>query len=184
MRTSTLFSAAILSLLAVASSTVRADVKVTVGVGHMCCGSCKKDATAALTKIASDVNIDGKSISMTIKENDVVPALAALRTAGFPPLHVDAGGAAVTIAVGHMCCNHCISDLKQALLDAKIDALDTDTMTLGMGKLVVKAKSGKTLDLIPVLNAMETGGFSATKINMGNAVAVAPHKAETKIAKR
>ena len=48
-------------------------------------------------------------------------------------------------------------------------------MTLGMGKLVVKAKEGKTLDLIAVVNAMEAGGFSATKISMGNAVAV--HKA-------
>lgn len=161
----------ILTLVACAVGA-RADYKVTVGVGHMCCGSCKKDATDALTKVASDVNIDGKTITMTVKANDIVPALTAMRNAGFPPLHVDAGGAPVTIAVGHMCCNHCITDLKQALIDAKIEALNTDGMTLGMGKLVVKAKDGATLDVIKVLNAMEAGGFSATKITMGNAVAV------------
>ncbi len=158
--------------LAVCAIGAKADYKVTVGVGHMCCGSCKKDATDSLKTLASNVNIDGKTITMTVKDNDVEPALKALRAAGFPPLHVDAGGAPVTIAVGHMCCAHCITDLKQALLDAKIEALNTDDMTLGMGKLVVKAKDGKSLDLIEVTKAMETGGFSATKISLGNAVVV------------
>jgi uncharacterized protein (UPF0212 family) len=158
--------------LAVCAIGAKADYKVTVGVGHMCCGSCKKDAEESLKTLASNVSIDGKTITMTVKDNDVEPALAALRAAGFPPLHVDAGGAPVTIAVGHMCCPKCVTGLKEALLDAKIAALNTDDMTLGMGKLVVKAKEGKSLDLIEVTKAMEAGGFSATKISLGNAVAV------------
>jgi len=171
-RISGLFVPAAALTLAVCAIGARADYKVTVGVGHMCCGSCKKDAADSLKTLASDVNIDGKTITMTVKDNDVAPALKALRAAGFPPLHVDAGAAPVTIAVGHMCCAHCVTDLKQALLDAKIEALNTDDMTLGMGKLVVKAKEGKSLDLIAVTNAMEAGGFSATKIALGSAVAV------------
>ena len=168
---------AVLMLLALCRTELRPTLRSRSALATCAVDRARRMPPRRSQTLASDVNIDGKTITMTVKDNDIQPALKALRAAGFPPLHVDAGGAPITIAVGHMCCAHCVTDLKQALVDAKIEALNTDDMTLGMGKLVVKAKEGKTLDLIAVTNAMEAGGFSATKISMGNAVAV--HKPAT-----
>ncbi len=152
-------------------SGVRAETKVTVGVGHMCCASCQTGAKAALAKVASDVSIDGHDVTMTLKDNDLLPALTALRKGGFPANHLNVGSSTVTIAVAHLCCGKCNAGLQTALTEAKLDTLDTDAMKIGDGNLVVKAKDGMKLDLVAVLDAMEKGGFSASKITMGTATA-------------
>ena len=40
--------------LLLCAAMARAETKVTVGVGHMCCDGCKASATAALSKAASN----------------------------------------------------------------------------------------------------------------------------------
>ena len=173
---------AILALTACVTGA-RADTKVTVGVGHMCCASCQTGAKAALTRVATDVSIEGTDITMTLKEADLVPALDALRKGGFPANHLEVGSGPVTIAVAHLCCGKCNAGLQKAMTAAKLEALDTDTMKIGDGNLVVKAKDGMKLDLIPVLAAMEKGGFSASKITMSTAAA-SVHKKTIKTASR
>ena len=158
-------------------SGARADTQVTVGVGHMCCPSCQKSAKASLTAVASNVAIDGNDITMTLKEADLLPALDALRKGGFPANHLSIGSSAATIAVAHLCCGKCNTGLQKAMTEAKLEALDTDGMKIGDGAIVVKSKDGMKLDLIPVLAAMEKGGFSATKITLSAASASAPRRA-------
>ena len=41
-----------------AGTAALADTKLSVGVGHMCCGNCKTGATAGLSKVAGDITID------------------------------------------------------------------------------------------------------------------------------
>jgi len=160
-----------------------AETKITVGVGHMCCAGCQTGAKAALAKVASNVSIDGTDVTITLKEADLVPALEALRKGGFPANHIDAGSGPVTIGVAHLCCGKCNNGLQKALTEAKLEALDTDSMKIGDGNLVIKAKDGMKLDLIPVLAAMEKGGFSASKITLGTTAASA-HKRAVKTASR
>src|SRR5579871_3361851 len=116
--------------LAAMALAAHADTKITVGVGHMCCGNCKTSATAALQKVASDVSIDGNDITMTLKGDDVFTAIHTLDKAGFPANHYNVGSSTVTIAVAHLCCGKCNAGLKSALTDANLDALDTDSMKI------------------------------------------------------
>src|SRR5689334_14031586 len=108
-----LMKTALLSMaaLALCASAVLADTKLTVGVGHMCCGQCKAKATEGLAKVASDVTIDGHTITMTAKGEDIVPVLNALHKSGFPANKIDVGSAPVTVAVGHLCCDGCVHGL-------------------------------------------------------------------------
>src|ERR1051326_304669 len=129
-----------MAALAVCASTVLADTKLTVGVGHMCCGQCKAKATDGLTKVASDVTITGHNVTMTAKGDDIVPVLNALRKSGFPANKIDVGSAPVTVSVGHLCCDGCINGLKTALTDAKLENVDMDALTIGEGKMTIKAK--------------------------------------------
>ncbi len=172
---------AVLSATAAASlllvgMTAQAETKFTVGVGHMCCAGCEMATKAALEKLAGNVAIDGKMVTVTLKENDtdILPSLEALRKAGFPPTRIDAGSGPVTLGVAHLCCGGCNASLKDALTSAKIDELDTDSLKIADGSLIVKAKEGKTLDLAPVLAAMEKGGFEPSKITLGAAAKPAP----------
>src|SRR5262249_29629826 len=146
-RTFTLLSATALLLCGVGAI---AQSKVTVGVGHMCCGACKAAATAGLAKVASDVSVDGKNITMTLKDGNLAPALDALRKSGFPANQVMVGGKPATLTVGHLCCGGCKSGLTAALKNAKIEELDTDAIKVGEDNVMVQAKAGKSLDLIPV----------------------------------
>jgi hypothetical protein len=168
---------AVLSAAALLCATmVRAETKVTVGVGHMCCNGCKTSATAALSKVAGNVNIEGTTLTITMKENNLVPVLDALRKGGFPANRIEAGSAPVTINVGHLCCQGCKNSLTKTLADSKIEGLDTDAIKIGEDSVTLKAKEGKTLDLAPVLAAIEKGGFSAVKITLGAASASLPAK--------
>src|SRR5579862_5810232 len=88
-----------MAALALCASAALADTKLTVGVGHMCCGSCKTGATAGLNKVAGDILIDGNTITMTAKGDDIVPVLNALRKCGFPANKIEAGSAPVTVAI-------------------------------------------------------------------------------------
>jgi copper chaperone CopZ len=172
--------------LVLCATGVLADTKVTVGVGHMCCGSCRAAAKAALTKVSSDVAIVDKDVTVTLKssETDIVPVLDALRKGGFPANRIDAGGGPVTIGVAHLCCGGCVNGLKKAMADAKLDNLDTDSLKIADGTMTVKAKDGKMLDLAPVLAAMEKGGFSASKITLGGSVAARPKSSTQRVARR
>lgn len=171
---SLLFSAAAL-LLSVTSAL--AETKLTVGVGHMCCGSCKKSATEGLSKVATNVAIDGKNITMTLNEDNLVPTLNALRRSGFPATSIMAGNGPATMTIGHLCCAGCKNDLKKTLAESKIENLDVDAITVDEDNVIVKAKAGKSLDLAPVLAAMTKGGFSATKITVATTTAKLTKKA-------
>ncbi|HLK55078.1 MAG TPA: hypothetical protein VKU00_00850 [Chthonomonadaceae bacterium] len=168
-----------MAALALCASVALADTKLTVGVGHMCCGHCKANATEGISKVAGDINIDGNTITMTAKGDDIVPVLNALRKSGFPANKINAGNAPVTIAVGHLCCGKCVNGLKEALNAAKLEDADMDSLKIEDGKMVIKAKEGKSLDLFPVLLAMEKGGFSADKIMLSGAAVVAKAKPAT-----
>jgi hypothetical protein len=168
--------------LLLCATLARAETKVTVGVGHMCCGSCKASATAALAKVTSSVGIEGTTLTLTLKENNLVPVLEALRKGGFPATRVDAGSSPVTITVGHLCCQGCKNSLTQVLAGSKVEALDTDSIKIGEDSVTVKARDGKSLDLAPVLAALEKGGFSAVKITLGTSATALP--ARTRVATR
>lgn len=162
-------SAFALTSLALFGTGVRAETKVTVGVGHMCCGGCKASATTALAKVSSAVAIDGKNVTVTLKDNetDIVPVMEALHKGGFPSNKLDVGSQAVTIGVRHLCCGGCKSSLDGALKASKVEELDAAAIKIGTDSVTIKAKEGKSLDLIPVLAAMEKGGFSAKSITVG-----------------
>lgn len=169
-------SAFALAALALCGTAAQAETKVTVGVGHMCCGNCKMAATAALAKVSSAVAIDGKNVTVTLKgdETNLVPVLDALRKGGFPANKIDAGGKAVTLGVAHLCCANCKNGLESALKASKVEELDMDAIKVGDDSVTIKAKEGKSLDLIPVLTAMEKGGFSAKSIMLSEKSASAP----------
>ena len=174
-----------MAALALCASAALADTKLTVGVGHMCCGKCKTGATEGLSKVAGDISIDGNTITMTAKGDDIVPVLSALRKSGFPANKIEAGSAPVTIAIGHLCCGKCVSGLKEAMNSAKLENVDMDSLTVADGKMTIKAKAGKSLDLFPVMAAIEKGGFSADKIMLSGAAVVAKtHSAGTRVAAR
>lgn len=162
-------SALALTSLALCGLEARAETKVTVGVGHMCCGGCKASATSALSKVSSAVAIDGKNVTVTLKENekDIVPVLDALHKGGFPANKLDVGNQPVTVGVRHLCCGGCKSSIESALKASKVEELDTASIKVGEDSVMIKAKDGKSLDLIPVLAAMEKGGFSAKSITLG-----------------
>ena len=145
-----------------------AETKVTFGVGHMCCGKCQAAAKASLTKVSSAVSIEGSNVTVSLADSstDLVPVLDALRKGGFPANKIDAGSNAVTVGVAHLCCGKCKAGLSGALKSSGVAALDTDGMTMTEDSVTIKAKSGMSLDLIPVLVAMEKGGFSAKSITM------------------
>lgn len=164
----------ILSAFALASLTLGttgafAETKATIGVGHMCCGGCKTSATKALEKVSSAVAIDGKNVTVTLKENetDLVPVLDSLRKGGFPANKLDVGSHPVTLGVAHLCCGNCKSGLDAALKTSKVEDLNMDAIKIGTDSVTIQAKAGKSLDLIPVLTAMEKGGFSAKSITVG-----------------
>lgn len=145
-----------------------AETKVTVGVGHMCCGKCQAAAKASLTKVSSAVEIEGSNVTVTLADNsgDLVPVLDALRKGGFPANKIDAGSHAVTVGVAHLCCGKCKNGLTAALKNSGVAALDVEGVVMTDDSITIKAKSGMSLDLIPVLASMEKGGFSAKSITM------------------
>lgn len=173
---STLKAACLSAALLIVGTGALAATKVTVGVGHMCCGGCQAAAKSALEKVSSDVAIDGTNVTVTLKEGEsnLVPVLDALRKGGFPATKIDAGSGPVTLGVAHLCCGGCNAALTKALTSAKIDALDTDSIKIADQSVTLKAKEGKSLDLTPVLAAMEKGGFAASKITMSATVASKP----------
>ena len=144
--------------------------KVTAGVGHMCCGRCKAVATAGLAKVADDVSIEGNNVTLTPKGDDLLPAIEALRKSGFPAKTLLVSGP-VTLGVAHLCCSGCQTGLAKVLADAKLAALDPDSIKIGDGSVTLSAKPGMKLDLIPLIAGMEKGGFSPSKITVGSASA-------------
>lgn len=141
---------------------------VTVGVGHMCCGACKASATQALAKVAEGVKIEGDAITLTAKSEDLLPTLDALRKGGFPAKSLLVSGP-VTLGVAHLCCGGCRTGLSSALAAGKLPALDASATKVGENSVVVAPKAGMKLDLIPLIAAMEAGGFSPSKVTLGTA---------------
>ena len=165
-------------------TAARAETKVTFGVGHMCCGKCQAAAKASLTKVSSAVSIEGTNVTVTLNNTDLVPVLDALRKGGFPANKIDAGSNSVTLGVAHLCCGSCKSGLASALKGSKVDALDMDAIAIGEDSVTIKAKSGQTLDLVPVLAAMEKGGFSAKSLTIASKTAsIKPLHVKTVVAK-
>ncbi len=181
----TVWSAAAVASLLFVGMSAQAQTKLTVGVGHMCCAGCETATKAALADLSSNVAIDGKSVTVTLKDNqtDIFPVLEALRKAGFPPIRIEAGSGPVTIGVAHLCCGGCNTSLKAALTSAKLEDMDAGSLKIADGSLVVKAKEGKSLDLAPVLAAMEKGGFSASKVTLGAAAQPAPKPKASPVAR-
>ena len=154
------------------TSAALAETKVVVGVGHMCCGKCVAAAKEALKDVASDVAIEGKNVTITLKEDGTtVRALGALRRGGFPAKTLDAGTDVVTVGVRHLCCGNCKTSLEGALKESKIEALDLESIKIGEDSVSFKAKAGTSLNLIKVMAAMENEGFSASKLTMTKAAA-------------
>src|SRR5579884_3919090 len=176
----TFFLSVAAASLLLCSGGVRAETKVTVGVGHMCCAGCQAAAKTALAEVASDVAIDGTNVTVTLKDNatDIVPVLDALRKGGFPATKIEAGSGPVTIGVAHLCCGGCSAALDKALRSSKIEALNLDSIKVADGALTLKAKEGQSLDLVPVLASMEKAGFSPKSITMGAATAALRPKAK------
>ena len=156
---------------------------VTVGVGHMCCGNCKTSATQSLTKVAENVKIEGDTITLTPKGEDLLPVLEALRKGGFPAKTLSVTGS-VTVGVSHLCCANCRSGLGEALAAGKLSALDPSATKISGATVVIKAKAGKTLDLMGVIAAMEAGGFSASKVTLGTATARKASSSTRRVATR
>ena len=163
-------SALLSAALFACGATAFAGAKVTVGVGHMCCGKCKEVAAEGLSKVADNVTIELDNITLTPKGDDLLPTLSALRKSGFPAKTLIVKGP-VTLGVAHLCCGSCRTGLGKALASAKLDAIDTDSIKIGEDSVTLKAKDGMTLDLIPLIAGMEKGGFSASKITLGSATA-------------
>jgi hypothetical protein len=161
-----LVSVAILACCA----TANASSKVTVAVGHMCCGGCKAAATQGLAKVADGVVIENDNITLTPKGEDLLPSLDALRKSGFPAKSLEVSGP-VTLGVAHLCCGRCQSGLAKALADAKVASLDPDSIKIGEDSVTLKAKPGMKLDLVPLIAGMEKGGFSPSKIVVGASTA-------------
>ncbi len=157
------------ALLASMTATFAAG-KVTVGVGHMCCGKCKAAATEGLAKVADSVTIEEDNITLTPKADDLLPTLEALRKCGFPAKTIVVSGP-MTLGVAHLCCGGCRTGLSKALTSANLDALDTDSIKIGVDSVTLQAKSGMKLDLIPLIAGMEKGGFSPSKITITSAAA-------------
>ena len=169
------------------STAALAETKITVGVGHMCCGKCVAAAKEALKDVASEVAIEGKNVTITLKEDgSTVRALGALRRGGFPAKTLDAGADVVTLGVRHLCCGNCKAGLKEALTESKIEALDLASITMTDDSVSFKAKAGASLNLIKVMAAMEEGGFSAGKVTMAKAAAsnLKPNKAAKRVARK
>ena len=59
------------------------------------------------------------------------------------------------------------ASLDGALKASKIEELNTDAIKVGEDNVIIKAKDGKSLDLMPVLLAMGKSGFSAKSITVG-----------------
>ena len=100
--------------------------------------------------------------------------LDALRKGGFPASKMDVGSQAVTIGVGHLCCGGCKAGLASALKASKVEELNADAIKIGEDSVTIKAKEGMSLDRVPVLTAMEKGGFSAKSIMIGASTASIP----------
>ena len=147
-----------------------ASSKVTAGVGHMCCGKCKAAATSGLAKVADEISIEGDNVTLAPKGGDLLPALDALRKSGFPAKTLVVSGP-VSLGVAHLCCGSCRTGLAKALADAKIAALDPDSIKIGEDSVTLNAKAGMKLDLIPLIAGMEKGGFSPSKITVASASA-------------
>ena len=148
----------------------RAGSKVTVAVGHMCCGGCKSAATQGLSKVADSVTIENDNITLTPKGEDLLPSLDALRKSGFPAKTLEVSGP-VTLGVAHLCCGKCRSGLSKAITDAKLSAVDTDSIKIAEDSVTVKAKVGMKLDLVALIAGMEKGGFSPSKVMVGSTTA-------------
>lgn len=158
------------ALLLVCAAASIAAPKITVGVGHMCCGGCKTAAKAGLAKVADNVTIEDDNITLTAKGDDLLPTLEALRKSGFPARTLVVDGP-VTVGVAHLCCGSCRTGLNKALAAAKLEALDPDSIKIAEDSVTVKAKAGMKLDLVPLIAGMEKGGFSPSKITVASASA-------------
>lgn len=144
--------------------------KVTVAVGHMCCGKCRSAATEGLVKVADGISIEGDNVTLTPKGDDLLPSLEAMRKSGFPAKSLEVSGP-VTLGISHLCCGGCRTGLTKALTTAKLEALDPDSIKMGTESVTLSPKAGMKLDLIPLIAGMEKGGFSPSKITLGTAAA-------------
>lgn len=150
------------SLLLAAGSVVAAP-PLTATVGHLCCEPCKAAATGGLGKVADGIKVEGLTVTFSAKGDDVLPALEAMRKGGVPAKSVLISSPA-TLNVTHLCCGTCRKGLASAIAAGKIANLDPEATKVGENNLVVAPKAGTKIDLIAVITAMETGGFSPSKV--------------------
>lgn len=157
----------ITAVLILAAAAANADtIKATVG--HMCCGSCKAAAMGGVKTIAwaDSTTIDGTTLTVTSKPGmsvDVVSLVNALNKCGFPPKEINVGGP-VTMAIAHLCCGQCASDLKTNMAAIRSQVLDKDNVKIDQATktVTVRPLEGKQLNLVSLLRQMQQTGFSAS----------------------
>ncbi|MGC8668980.1 MAG: heavy-metal-associated domain-containing protein [Chthonomonadales bacterium] len=150
--------------LVLASAFAEAD-SVAVKVGHMCCGKCQAAASAGAKSApwVEGVSIQGTTVTVSPKAGEqveLVSLMQGMRKAGFPPAEVTVSGP-ITVAVAHMCCGGCASDLKAKLSQSKIPGLDTASIATDVSNrtVAVKPLAGHTLNAVAVLREIEAAGF-------------------------
>lgn len=171
-----LITVAVLSLVALVSvSSTWAAPPVTVSVGHLCCKPCEIAATTGLAKVADGIKVEGLTITFSAKADDLLPSLEAMRKGGVPAKSLLVSGPA-TFGILHLCCSTCRTGLASAIAAGKIATLDPAATKVGENNVVVAPKAGMKLDLIAVIAAMETGGFSPSKITIATTTAKATRR--------
>ena len=167
-----------LALLLIAlTANVSQAGKVTVKGVHLCCGACVTGAQKSLggVKGVADVVADRNSKIVVFSATDDKAAqngINALAKAGFhgaathgkKKLSFPASGAkkgdkadTITLTGVHLCCGACVTGAQKALQNVKgVTAIDVDRKE----KLV--RLSGKEIDVVSAVAALNKGGFHGT----------------------
>src|SRR5216683_94418 len=147
MRSRELATAALIACVAWGSGTAYAG-KVEIKGAHLCCPSCVKAVTGALSKVdgVSDAaaDKDKKTISFTTKDDKTTTAaLTALYNVGFLGAATDDGKEvkidlpspkkgetvdSVTVTNTHVCCPNCQAALTNLFPDDKVEFPDKGTV--------------------------------------------------------
>jgi len=157
--------------LAVCVPVVNAEEVKVEGV-HLCCGSCVKAATKALTGVngVSDATVsqDDETVTFQAQDSDAAKAgLKALSAAGFygststagPDLSIDATKKQDKVELSHMhlCCPGCTKTASAALKE--VHGVKGVSAAAKQGKMTV---TGESISLADILKALHSSGFHAT----------------------
>ncbi|HLJ54496.1 MAG TPA: hypothetical protein VKT77_05605, partial [Chthonomonadaceae bacterium] len=97
------------------------------------------------------------------KGDDLLPTIEALRKSGFPARTIPVSGP-VTMGIAHLCCGTCRTGLTKAFAAAKLESVDVDSIKVSDDTVTLNPKPGMKIDLVPMLAAMEQGGFYPNRI--------------------